>query len=374
MHRKSEIQPIAMGTAGGGVTFKVDHTFWFSGRKHRLRAQGFTNVEEATSWGERRVAEIRLGLAPPKNKKKANAVPAKMDTPPTGDEVIDHLAAYWGDRLKPVTLYTYVNMYRFHLRPIIGSKPFHEIDQQDVVAIMQRGARPARLFSTMLRDCPKLGLRIPTVIVDVRRLESKVRSDYFEVDEILAIKNAMRTKYRPMYLFLVATGLRIGEACALSWCDIDRELKQMRVERGVSFCPGAVYTTPKSGKSRVLPLSTLAMTALSDHAKATRGVTWPSVPRGADPLKHLVFEGIRPHAFRCAMYAARNALGLKKRCSPHVCRHTLGSQLVQSGVAMEKIAELLGHSSLDMARRYACLKTEHLVSSVEILAEKVQAQ
>ncbi|PKN25490.1 MAG: hypothetical protein CVU65_08575 [Deltaproteobacteria bacterium HGW-Deltaproteobacteria-22] len=172
-------------------------------------------------------------------------------------------------------------------------------------------------------------------------------------------------------LFLVATGLRIGEACALSWCDIDRTLKRVRVERGVSFCPGAVYTTPKSGKSRVIPLSTLAMTALSDHAKATLNVAWPTVPRGADPLKHLVFAGIRPHAFRCAMYAARDALGFKKHCSPHVCRHTLGSQLVQADVGMEKIAELLGHSSLDMARRYACLKTEHLVDPVELLAEKI---
>jgi len=43
------------------------------------------------------------------------------------------------------------------------------------------------------------------------------------------------------------------------------------------------------------------------------------------------------------------------KCTPHVLRHTFGSQLVQAGVSLYKVAEYMGHSDTDVTRVYAHL-------------------
>ena len=52
----------------------------------------------------------------------------------------------------------------------------------------------------------------------------------------------------------------------------------------------------------------------------------------------------------------------------HDLRHTCASWLVQAGVPLELVAELLGHSSLSMTRRYAHFADSGLVDAVRKLA------
>lgn len=51
----------------------------------------------------------------------------------------------------------------------------------------------------------------------------------------------------------------------------------------------------------------------------------------------------------------------------HDCRHTFASHLVQKGASLGHVAELLGHTSLQMVMRYAHLAPSHLESTVSLL-------
>ena len=55
----------------------------------------------------------------------------------------------------------------------------------------------------------------------------------------------------------------------------------------------------------------------------------------------------------------------------HALRHTYASWLVQSGVPLRAIQDLLGHTSLKMTERYAHLAPQHLLDAVDLMVKKV---
>ena len=53
--------------------------------------------------------------------------------------------------------------------------------------------------------------------------------------------------------------------------------------------------------------------------------------------------------------------------TPHDCRHTFASHLVQKGVSLRLVSDLLGHTSLAMVVRYSHLGPNHLSDAVSCL-------
>jgi len=56
-----------------------------------------------------------------------------------------------------------------------------------------------------------------------------------------------------------------------------------------------------------------------------------------------------------------------KDCSWHCNRHTFASRLVMAGVDLRTVAELMGHSSIQMTMRYAHLTPQHNRAAVDRL-------
>jgi integrase len=72
----------------------------------------------------------------------------------------------------------------------------------------------------------------------------------------------------------IASGARRGEVCALRWCDVDLDKRFVRIERSVSATSsaGVIIKSTKTGKPRVVSLTTQAVDALLERrACATRG-------------------------------------------------------------------------------------------------------
>src|SRR5579875_1996469 len=106
----------------------------------------------------------------------------------------------------------------------------------------------------------------------------------------------------------------------------------------------------KSGKPREIPMNSVLQQALR------------SIPQriGSD----YVFQGEPDKWFREACRLA----GVKD-CTWHSLRHTFGSRLAMAGVPLRHIAELMGHSSMQVTMRYAHLSPGHLADAVEKLVQ-----
>jgi integrase len=151
----------------------------------------------------------------------------------------------------------------------------------------------------------------------------------------------------PIVLLAINTGLRRGELLQLTWedVDLDRAILTVRGE-------GA-----KSGKTRHVPLNAEAVRVLREWQGPTRsGLIFPG--ENGEQMTHL-----KSAWTRVAKLAKLRAFRF------HDLRHTFASKLVQRGVDLNTVRELLGHSDFSLTLRYAHLAAENKAAAVAKLME-----
>jgi integrase len=147
----------------------------------------------------------------------------------------------------------------------------------------------------------------------------------------------------PVVVLALNTGLRRGELLALRWADVDLAHGRLTV-RGASA---------KSGLTRHVPLNVEAARVLRDWQPccASDTLVFPG-PTGA-PMVDL-----KTAWTKLATAAKLDAFTF------HDLRHTFASKLVQAGVDLNTVRELLGHADIRMTLRYAHLAPEHKAAAV----------
>jgi integrase len=128
---------------------------------------------------------------------------------------------------------------------------------------------------------------------------------------------------------------------ALTWDDVDLVAGRLMVRRSVAR---GIVGTPKSGKSREVPLAASIVAALKSH-RHLRGDLVFSDPDGAM---------FKKGETKWPLWRACKKAGLR-RIGWHVLRHTFASHLAMRGVPLKAVQELLGHSTIEMTMRYAHL-------------------
>ena len=157
------------------------------------------------------------------------------------------------------------------------------------------------------------------------------------------------------YLYTVvvlalSTGMRQGEIMGLTWDDVD--LHQGR----------ATLHETKNGERRVVPLSGKALALLKEHATVRRldtSLLFPGKPLSGPDGKVIY----RPMDLRAPWEAALKKAGIDD-FRFHDLRHSAASYLAMNGASLAEIAEVLGHKTLQMVKRYAHLSEAHTAGVV----------
>lgn len=164
--------------------------------------------------------------------------------------------------------------------------------------------------------------------------------------EIGKLFNALENKKHKAILFTAySAGLRVSEVVSLQIKDIDSDRMQIFVQNA------------KGKKDRYVMLSPVLLDILRSYLKDYR-------PR---PKKYL-FEGTHPGEALSSRTAqkifieAKNKAGLKKDLSFHSLRHSFATHLLENGVDIKYIKDLLGHFSIHTTTRYLHVKRESLVN------------
>ena len=158
---------------------------------------------------------------------------------------------------------------------------------------------------------------------------------------VVLVRDALLT------LFLLNTGLRVDESVRLTESDITLTPRtgKVLVRRG------------KGNKQRVVPLN-------AEARKAVR--QWLAVREEAGVKSDALWgmtEGLTARTVQRAV--SRVAAEARLEASPHVLRHTFAKSLVDAGVSLDKVAQLLGHANLDTTRRYTIPGERDLERAVE---------
>ena len=175
--------------------------------------------------------------------------------------------------------------------------------------------------------------------------------------------------YHPLFVTLSKTGMRLGEAIALRWDQVDLVARQIMVKQ--TFSMGNLGT-PKSGKTRGVDVSK-ALAELLAHLDVTRKAE--ALEAGREPVE-LVFPGRDDQHFdqsRISKVFKRvlKAAGLPSSLSPHALRHTLAIQLIRSGAPLTYVRDLLGHSSITVT---ADVYARHLPTGDKALLDRLETK
>jgi integrase/recombinase XerD len=237
-----------------------------------------------------------------------------------------------------------------YLRQERGRTSLETITRDDVSSFIEheqdRGMQPntvstrLRLVYAFLRYLVDLEVVPPDLLK--RKLRIKVPEalpramDPEDVQQLLAVIEKPRD--RAMILVLLRTGMRIGELLATRMSEVNLREKQILIREA-----------QKTRVGRVAYLSEDAGTAL---------VVWLNQ---RDLTKERLFYGqgrsrLSYTAIRTRFARYLEAVGLAhKGYSLHCLRHTCATELLNAGMRLECLQQLLGHSSIEMTRRYARL-------------------
>lgn len=158
-----------------------------------------------------------------------------------------------------------------------------------------------------------------------------------EVGRILS--NCLNLKHRTILMATYAAGLRVSETCMLKVSDIDSERMMLRVENS------------KGGKDRYTLLSPRLLDTLRLYWRATRPADLLFTKTdGARPIDITQVQKI--------YYAAKRRARITKDGGIHGLRHAFATHLLESGIDIHTIGQLMGHDHIATTARYLHLKQQ----------------
>jgi integrase len=193
----------------------------------------------------------------------------------------------------------------------------------------------------------KLGRQLRLAAPPSARQEDIKAMTREQVESFLSTAAREGVPYHPLFLLLVRTGLRVGEAFALQWTDINFEDREIRVERGFS---GGRIERPKAGHGRSVDMSQQLSRALQrlhiERAteKLRRG--WPEMPPWV--FCNEAGKPLDPSRVRKVFSRVLKAAKLPLHFHPHCLRHTFASLLLQQRESPAYVQRQLGHASIKL--------------------------
>ena len=151
---------------------------------------------------------------------------------------------------------------------------------------------------------------------------------------------------------ILFTGLRVGEIVQLRIGDVTLDDRKGSV----------VVREGKGTKRREVPLNSRIRKALLDYLRVRPDV------EGEDLFLGQRDEGIQSKTVQRAVLRFAGEAGIEN-VTPHVLRHSFAKALIDSGVTLEKVATLLGHSNLNTTRIYTTPGERDLEEAVKTLEE-----
>ena len=291
--------------------------------------------------------------------------------PPTDDRITitDYLERWLIEviphRVDPATVANYASLVRNHIEPALGRRRLSTLKPNDVQEFIHqkleedglsvRTVRGLRgLLVQALNNAMRQGLIMRNVaaLTDGPRQQTQASGRTLTIEQAQTLLDTVKgERLEALYVLMLATGMRPGEAFGLPWSNVDLRRAQITVSQALTRQPGGnVIGNGKTGRKgwRTVRLPPPAVAALRVHRtnqkreRQVAGRAWIDnglvfcTPLGTplDPDNHRrVFSNLTRKA----------GLG---HWHPHELRHSTTSIMLALGVPIEVVSKILGHTSI----------------------------
>ncbi|MBI3246534.1 MAG: site-specific integrase [Deltaproteobacteria bacterium] len=274
------------------------------------------------------------------------------------------LDTYARAHCKDSTVAGYATAFRVYLLPRFGEQDITEISREAIKKLAYEMLAQGKSRSYVKATLAPLSEMFNHAIEDghltvnpALRILRHSRTEVGEKTERMTfltreeLKHFLRScrqhvaQWYPFVLLLARTGLRIGEAVALQWGDLDFHSGFIAVQR--NWVDG-ILTTPKPGKWRKVDMSQQLAATLKvlhiERKKETLRKGWKETP--AWVFTSTTGTMMDPDNFRARDWPKLLAKAEMRQCRIHDLRHTYASLLIQQGESLAYVKEQLGHHSI----------------------------
>lgn len=239
---------------------------------------------------------------------------------------------------------------RVHIKPNLFGKleKLHELQVQSLYRRkLDEGQSPAsvRKIHATLTKALKQAVSWRLVPLNVCESVTLPRLDTEEIKPLDAgqmkalLKAAEATGLRALWVLMATTGVRIGEALALSWDDVDLGARRLRVSK--TLYRGVVGQPKTSNGRRTIKLTRLAADALKRHPRKGTFIfcTGSGGPINVNNLRYRDWKRLLGRA------------GLPATTRMHDLRHSAATLLLSRGVPVKVVSEMWGHHDVAFTLR-----------------------
>jgi len=304
--------------------------------------------------------------------KKLRSLQRQLDDglPPPNDQItLAEVLDLWIEdilplRVSPATAVSYSSVIKHHIKPVLGRKRLTKLQPDDVQALIRSkldeglSPRTVRLIRGVLVQVLNQAVRQGRVVRNVAaltdgpRMEQKREGRSLTVDQAKKLLGAIGgDRLEALYVLMLATGIRTGEALGLPWTNVDLQKSQISIRQSLSRQPGGVTIGDgKTGRKgwRTIQLPNPVVESLLDH-RNRQGEEENMAGRAWED-HGLVFctpigTPLDPDNHRKAFAILTKRAGIGK-WRPHELRHSATSIMLAQGVPIEVVSKILGHTSI----------------------------
>ncbi len=187
--------------------------------------------------------------------------------------------------------------------------------------------------------------------------QDKPIPNYLSVDDVFRLLDSVTTENiagkrdRAILETLYSTGIRVSELAGLNFPDVDFSAKTIRV-------------TGKGNKERVVPIGNAALAAVRVYRDSLTAKGNVVNPKGALFLNKNKGRLSPRSVARLLENAARKA-GMTVPVAPHDLRHSFATHMLDAGLDLRMVQELLGHSRLSTTQRYTHVSIDRLMAAYD---------
>ncbi len=263
------------------------------------------------------------------------------------------------------TIKGYKNKYRKHISPVLGYRKIQKIERREVQRMQDECTKTLKASTTnnimvvlnaILHDAVLdqiIAVSPADGVKNVRNTEKATDSIHralTEQEQVAFMQEARESYYYGVFGLMLCTGMRNGEACALTWKDIDFKAGIIRVNKTVTCTKSgaiAIGTTKSAAGVREIPMTEQARMILTRQRDYNNVISFNRQDR--------VFVGINGGIITSGTLNAEINRILRRLDSKgthiehfatHALRDTFATRFIEQGGQPKTLQTILGHSSL----------------------------
>lgn len=261
--------------------------------------------------------------------------------------------------------------YRNHIKPALGHRKLVDIEKREIVKFQSELSEKMKVSSVnavmtqlklILNDAVREDIIPRSPAVGVKQLKdvNKSAAETYhraltEEEQKLFMAEAKKEWLYELLALLLCTGMRVGEASALEWSDIDYVNNVIHVTKTVSRTEKGEYTigTPKSKTSiRDIPMTDAIKSILKSQKEKQDMMHGKIIKLNQSVFENLyggmVFNASVNKAITETLKRVNKDKEVIEHFSAHALRDTFATRYIEQGGSAQVLKTILGHSSLAM--------------------------